>query len=560
MTLVRILILTLLPLFAFANDDLQSFGETFFAWRAKMQPASGDDINRVERPKGWVPDYSPEALQQYHQDYERFRNALDAIDQSGWNKSDSVDFLLLHSAVERINWELNVLRLPYRNPDFYVHQTLGVLFELLVLHTEMDDARLEEIILRLQSIPTTLEYAHTNLTEPFAGGAVIALNNLEGIDQKMRQMNEALQQVADKSYHKKLDKATQAATEALVAYADWLEKEMPEMAQSFEVGRENYNYFLKNIALIPFTPEELLTMGAMEWSRSVAFDVFEQMRNVDEPAPTLFENAQAQITKEAEQEQEIRDFMEEMNIMSVPEDVNHYLNKELTPYLAPLAHMGVTDDLTSESRLDIDGVSYIRDPSWDLPYFYKAIAQDPRPIIIHEGVPGHYFQLVRSWKNDNPIRRRFFDSGPIEGIGFYVEEMLLQFGLLDDRPRTREIMYSFMRLRALRVDIDVNLAVGNYDIPEAANYLETIVPMDRETAVEEAGFFSLTPGQAISYQIGKIQIMKFLADAKIQQGDNFSLRNFHDFLMVNGNVPIALQRYEYLGKADEFKELWPNDN
>lgn len=558
MTLVRILILVFLPLFAFANDDLQSFGKTFFAWRAKMQPASGDDINRVERPQGWAPDYSSQALQQYHQDYERFRTSLDAIDQSGWDKSDSVDFLLLHSAVERINWELNVLRLPYRNPDFYVHQTLGVLFELLVLHTEMDDARVEEILIRLQSIPATLEHARTNLTEAFAGGAVIALNNLEGIDQKMPQMNEALQQVADKSYHKKLDKATLAATEALVAYADWLEAEMPEMARSFEVGRENYNYFLKNIALLPFTPEELLTMGAMEWSRSVAFDVFEQMRNVDESAPTLFENAQAQIAKEAEQEQEIRDFMEEMNIMSVPEDVNHYLNKALTPYLAPLTHMGVTDDLTSESRLDIDGVSYIRDPSWDLPYFYKAIAQDPRPIIIHEGVPGHYFQLVRSWKHDNPIRRRFFDSGPIEGIGFYVEEMLLQFGLLDDRPRTREIMYSFMRLRALRVDIDVNLAVGNYDIPEAANYLETIVPMDRETAVEEAGFFSLTPGQAISYQIGKIQIMKFLADAKIQQGEDFSLRDFHDFLMVNGNVPIALQRYEYLGKADELTSLWPD--
>lgn len=544
-------------LFTPPNEDLQQFGENFFAWRAKMQPASGDDINRVERPKGWSPDYSPEALEQYRQDYERFRQELDAIDKQGWHRSDSVDFLLLHSAVERINWELNVLRLPYRNPDFYVHQTLGSVFELLVWHTEMTDERAEEIITRMSAIPATVKHAQTNLTEPFAGGAVIALNNLENIDQKLSEVQTELQKIIAKKYHKQLKKATVDASEALVSYAAWLNEQMPTMAKSFDVGRENYLYFLKNIALMPYAPEELLTMGGMEWSRSVAFDVFEQLRNANEPEPELFENAQAQIDKEREDEENIREFLETKNIMSVPDDVNHYLNKELPAHLAPLAHMGVTDDLTAESRLDVDGVSYIRDPSWDLPYFYKAIAQDPRPIIIHEGVPGHYFQLVRSWKNPNPIRRRFFNSGPIEGIGFYVEEMLLQFGLLDDRPRTREIMYSFMRLRALRVDIDVNLAIGNYDIPEAGNYLETIVPMDEETAIEEAGFFSLTPGQAISYQIGKIQIMNFLADAKIQQRDEFNLRDFHDFMMVNGNVPIALQRYEYLGLRDEVQQLWP---
>ncbi|MEQ9443197.1 MAG: DUF885 family protein [Cyclobacteriaceae bacterium] len=544
-------------LFTPPNQDLQQFGENFFAWRAKMQPASGDDINRVERPKSWTPDYSPEALQQYQQDYQRFRQELDAIDQQGWSRSDSVDFLLLHSAVERVNWELNVLKLPNRNPDFYVHQTLGPLFELLVWHTEMTDARAEEIITRMASIPATVNHAKTNLTEPFAGGAVIALNNLEGIDQKLTEVQTELQKIIAKKYHQRLKKATKEASEVLVSYATWLNEQMPNMTKSFDVGRENYLYFLKNIALMPYTPEELLTMGGMEWSRSVSFDVFEQLRNADEPDSELFENAQAQINKEREEEQNIRDFLEAKNIMSVPDDVHHYLNQELPAHLAPLSHMGVTDDLTAESRLDVDGVSYIRDPSWDLPYFYRAIAQDPRPIIIHEGVPGHYFQLVRSWKNPNPIRRRFFDSGPIEGIGFYVEEMLLQFGLLDDRPRTREIMYSFMRLRALRVDVDVNLAIGNYDIPEAANYLETIVPMDRETAVQEAGFFSLTPGQAISYQIGKIQIMKFLADAKIRQGDEFNLRNFHDFMMVNGNVPIALQRYEYLGVKDEVQKLWP---
>ena len=92
-------------------------------------------------------------------------------------------------------------------------------------------------------------------------------------------------------------------------------------------------------------------------------------------------------------------------------------------YLVPVS-MGVEDDLTSESRLDKDGVRYVTEPSASMGFFSLATAKDTRPIILHEGVPGHYFQLVLSWANPDPIRRRFFDSGANEGIAFYVEELL----------------------------------------------------------------------------------------------------------------------------------------
>jgi len=77
------------------------------------------------------------------------------------------------------------------------------------------------------------------------------------------------------------------------------------------------------------------------------------------------------------------------------------------------------------------------------------------------------------------------------------------------------------------------------------------VPMDSSTAHSEAAAFATTPGQAISYQIGKLQIYDFLANAQRQKKDSFSLRAFHDFLWQNGNVPIALQRWEYLGLKDQ---------
>jgi uncharacterized protein (DUF885 family) len=84
--------------------------------------------------------------------------------------------------------------------------------------------------------------------------------------------------------------------------------------------------------------------------------------------------------------------------------------------------------------------------------------------------------------------------------------------------------YNFMRLRALRVEVDVRLAIGEFTIDQAADYLERIVPVDRATARQEAVFFASSPGQAITYQIGKLQIVKFLADARLNQKEKFSLR------------------------------------
>ena len=130
---------------------------------------------------------------------------------------------------------------------------------------------------------------------------------------------------------------------------------------------------------------------------------------------------------------------------------------------------------------------------------------------------------------------------------------MLQAGLFDDSPHTREIIYNFMRLRALRVEVDVKLALGDFTLDQAAKYLEEKVPMDPGTARQEAIAFSTGPGQALTYQIGKLQITKFLAEARLQQGEKFNLRAFHDFVWKNGNVPISLQRWEYLGRNDEVR-------
>jgi uncharacterized protein (DUF885 family) len=256
----------------------------------------------------------------------------------------------------------------------------------------------------------------------------------------------------------------------------------------------------------------------------------------------------------AEKQTSIRKFLVERNILSVPDWVQHYTLRPTPEYLRVLGFTEA-DDFTGPSRLKENSIRYVTEPSGNLGYFWRATAEDPRPITVHEGVPGHYLQLCLSWKHEDPIRRHYYDSGANEGIGFYAEEMMLQAGLFDDSPHTREIIYNFMRLRALRVEVDVRLALGQFTLDQAAKYLQEKVPMDEQTARQEAIAFSTGPGQAIDYQIGKLQIIKFLSEARMQQGDKFNLRTFHDFVWKNGNVPIALQRWEYLGANDQITTL-----
>ena len=540
---------------ASASEALQMLARSFFEWRRVQQPAQGDDIPRVERPDGWVPDFSPKALEAYREQYFTFLESLDEIDTSGLPVREQVNARLLRAAIHRVHWELDVLLAPHRNPVFYLEQTLGSVFELLIISSPMTPSRAENIILRLEHFPATFKAAKKNLDRPVRSFAQATIRALADIDERLRLMEEGLNQVFPDGHERRLHRAVGRAISSLENYSGWLEARLDKMRTAFAIGPNAYQWFLVNVALIPYTPDELLAQGRQAWNRAVAWDVIEKNQNEGIPELPLFKDSAQQVKAARLKEEEIRAFLESQNLMTVPADLKHFLSRPMPDYLAPLSFMGVTDDLTSETRLDENAVRYIPEPSQDLPYFQLSAAQDPRPLIIHEGVPGHYYQLALSWRNPDPVRRRYIDSGVNEGIGFYVEELLLQAGLFDFSPRAREIIYSYARLRALRVEVDIRLAIGDFTVEQAAQYLERTVPMDRETAQEEAVFFACNPGQAITYQVGKLQILAFLADARLDLGQSFSLRKFHDFLMLNGNVPISLQRWEFLGREEDVLRL-----
>ena len=533
-------------------DSLIQLSDSFWQWRAQEQPFSDDDIPRIERPAGMVIDWSPATVATRMHQLEQFEQRWKALAPTPQTPiHEQVDYRLLGSAVSRVRWELAIEQTWKRNPEFYVDQTLGAVYVLLLQPPPFSATRQQEIVARLQQIPKTLEAAKQNLTDMRQPFVQLAIEALDRMPERSQTMATALAPLLSAANNDALKQNLPVAVNALVAYRAWLITKLPTARKDTAIGRDNYIFFLRNVALMPYTPEQLLAMSQQEWNRSVAFEAYQQTRLAGLPPAPMFASAEAQMQAEKADEEKVRAFLVDQQILSVPSWLKHYRNLKLPAYLEPLQDMGVADDLTGPSRLDEDGTSYIHTPSPDLGFFYLSTAHDPRPILVHEGIPGHYFQLCLGWHNEDPIRRHYYDSGANEGLGFYAEEMMLQAGLFDDNPNTRATIYSFMRLRALRVEVDTKLALGEFTLQQGADYLARTVPMDKATALDEAAMFASTPGQGISYQIGKLQIVKLLADARRIQGKDFSMLQFNNFVWNNGNVPIALQRWELLQDASD---------
>lgn len=544
------------------SQTIAKLGEDFWLWRSSQQPRSRDDIPRIERPAEWNPQWSPESIARYRRQIAEFELRHSAIEVGAADRlligvDDWIDHRLLRSAMARVHWEIDVLSLWQRQPRFYIDQTIGNIFDVLTpLAIGLEEV---EIVVRLlDSFPQTLADARVNLIgHAVKEFAQVAIDELGSIEEQLGQMAEALIQrlpdVIEPLLAQRLKQSANRATDALVSFRVWLAENINDMLQMEPIGQEAFQWFLSNVALLPFSPDELIDIGNLEMDRATVLEALAKNKHRDVPIPPLPPSAAFQSENEARLELEVRHFYIREGILSQPDEIGRYLNAPLPTYLVPIRWLGVTDDLTGPSRLQVDGVSYVPEPSPEMPYFYAANARDPRAGIVHEGA--HYQQLVRSWSHPRKIRQHYFDSSANEGIAFYNEELMLVAGLFDDAPHSQTLMYNFMKLRALRVVIDVSLAIGVLDIESATRYLVEKVPMDEVSAREEAVFFASCPGQGISYQIGKTQIIKLFADLLRVDHESVNLQWFHDHLWANGNLPLALQRLAILGDSVELERI-----
>ncbi|MGC2354412.1 MAG: DUF885 family protein, partial [Candidatus Udaeobacter sp.] len=323
------------------SESLAKLSDDFWTWRAKHAPFTGDDVNRIERPGG-TRDWSRASIDQRRKDLAGFDARWKKIDASHWPVPQQVDYRLIGSALSRVRWELDRNPRWKRDPNFYIEQTLTALVEAITVPAPYDEPRSREILTRVENIPLILQQGAENLTNPPAPFAIVAIQNLEGIRERLRKMANSLASSTTLDTDK-LNSACESASDALEKYQQQLKQKLPTLPQQTALGRDAYIWFLRNVALMPFSPEELLAMGKQEWNRAVAFEAYEKNRNKDVPPLTIADNIDNWIRDAAAKELSIRKFLVERGILSVPDWVQHYTLRPTPEYLQVLGFTE-TDD------------------------------------------------------------------------------------------------------------------------------------------------------------------------------------------------------------------------
>jgi uncharacterized protein (DUF885 family) len=131
----------------------------------------------------------------------------------------------------------------------------------------------------------------------------------------------------------------------------------------------------------------------------------------------------------------------------------------------------------------------------------------------------------------------------------------MEAGLYAFRPASQQAGLELIRFRAATAKADIQLASGAWSVEDAVSFLTAQSMLSRAQAAAEVSFMVAHPGEAASAFGAYGQVVRFLADAATLQGEDFSLTDFNERLLGNALVPLALQRWEYLGLEDELDQL-----
>ncbi len=162
-------------------------------------------------------------------------------------------------------------------------------------------------------------------------------------------------------------------------------------------------------------------------------------------------------------------------------------------------------------------------------------------MAFHEGIPGHHLQLaIASELTGVPeFRKHLHNSAYAEGWGLYTErladEMELYSGALD-----RMGIFSADSLRACRLVVDTGLHALGWSRQQAIDFMVENSPMTEAICRPEVDRYILTPGQATSYMIGRLEILRMRAEARERQGSAFDIKRFHSAVLDNGSLPLGV--------------------
>ncbi len=160
-------------------------------------------------------------------------------------------------------------------------------------------------------------------------------------------------------------------------------------------------------------------------------------------------------------------------------------------------------------------------------------------IAVHEGAPGHHFQIARAMELEGLPKFRRFGGYSVysEGWGLYTERLAKEMGGYAD-PYSEFGMLSLQMWRAIRLVTDTGLHAKKWSREQAIDYFKANSSISAADIEREVNRYINNPGQATSYMIGQLKIAELRKKAETALGARFDIRDFHEVVLANGAVPL----------------------
>jgi uncharacterized protein (DUF885 family) len=526
-----------------AAAALHKMADEYYAWRNENYPVRSSHAG-LHTWDDRVTDYSPAKIAERAQHVRSLLDKVRAMKTDNWPKDARIDWTLFRAQLESVDFGNRILKFEQTNPQTYTGECTNAIFSLLKKEYDTPGKRAAAATARLKQMPALLKQGLSNLQSPVKLYAQLAIQSARSIDPLLNKSLMALDVDLSPNEHNDLIKARDTALAALHSYADELEKRLPQMVDFSPMGEANYNYYLKHVLLLPLNGAEVEMIGRAELARYRALEALLPDPKLADPDPKRAARVppdQEMFLKAYEgREAEMISFLKEHNLITLPDYLGPFQIRQLPDAFKPTSPGGF---MNPPGVYDKDPTGFFFIPTYNPEsknFYIRAAIEDPRPILGHEGIPGHFLQLSIANHLSDEIRRQHEDSVFVEGWALYGEEMLMRTGLYPNNSPAQGQILRLSRYRAARIGVDVNLHNGRWSFERAVKYFMEAGGLDREAAEGEAAGAASSPTQKISYIIGKWQIMNLLGHYKDRQGANFQLGQFHDDLIKNGSLPVSV--------------------
>jgi hypothetical protein len=506
----------------------------FKDWRAFQAPAL---VNGV-------PNYRADAMAAQQRELPNYQRRLASIDPARWPIPQQVDYHVVRAEMNGLDFDHRVLRPWANDPAFYVtvfasesdqparegHYARGSL-ELWKYAWPLDAASVTEIKTGLAMVPPLLDQARGNLVG--TGQDLWSFGT-----RQIRAQSTALQRFAARLTEAgttDLVKDVTRAREATDAFAAWLDGQTAAKTGPSGIGIENYDWYLRHVQLLPYSWQDELTLMQRELARAYSALALEESRNARQPpsapiaaAPEYETRAQAAVT-------DYMLFLKEHDLLAIRDYMDPAIRARLGRCSAgPREFFGEVDHHDPQ-------VMRTHGYHW----FDKArMVHEPHASVIRQGPLLYNIFITRT-----------------EGHATGWEEMMLQAGMFDARPRSRELIYILLAQRAARAQGDLRMHARQATLEQAAAFTSANTPrgwlsLEGQLVRSEQHLYLRQPAYGTSYLIGKIQIERLLSDRRRQLGANFTMRRFMDEFDAAGLIPISLIRWELTGEiADDLRSV-----